>query len=37
VQVAAHRVYGRLGFRRTPDRDWSPAPGIELLGFRLDL
>ena len=24
---AAHRVYQRLGFRRVPERDWSPVPG----------
>ena len=36
-QVAAHRVYGRLGFRRTPDLDWSPLPGVDLLAFRLEL
>ncbi|MGF1427750.1 GNAT family N-acetyltransferase [Kitasatospora sp. LaBMicrA B282] len=27
---AAHRIYDRLGFRRTPTRDWYPLPGIEL-------
>ena len=37
VQVDAHRLYERLGFRRTPEKDWTPAPGIDLLGFRLDL
>ena len=37
VQVAAHRVYDRLGFRRTPDLDWSPLPGVALIAFRLDL
>lgn len=37
VQEDAHRLYERLGFRRTPDKDWSPAPGIDLLGFRLPL
>jgi ribosomal protein S18 acetylase RimI-like enzyme len=37
VQQAAHRIYRRLGFRRTPDLDWSPAEGVELLAFRLDL
>ena len=37
VQVAAHRVYARLGFRRTPDLDWSPLPDVELIAFRLDL
>jgi ribosomal protein S18 acetylase RimI-like enzyme len=30
----AHRLYERLGFVRTPERDWSPLPGIHLLGFR---
>ncbi len=33
----AHRLYERLGFRRLPERDWSPVPGIELLGFILPL
>jgi ribosomal protein S18 acetylase RimI-like enzyme len=33
----AHRLYERLGFRRLPERDWSPAAGIELLGFVLPL
>jgi len=37
VQADAHRLYERLGFRRTPEKDWSPAPGIDLLGFRLPL
>ena len=37
VQVEAHQLYGRLGFRRTPEKDWSPAPGVDLIGFRLDL
>jgi ribosomal protein S18 acetylase RimI-like enzyme len=30
---AAHRIYRRLGFRRAPDRDWSPVPGVDLLAF----
>jgi predicted N-acetyltransferase YhbS len=37
VAVESHGLYARFGFRRTPERDWSPAPGVELLGFRLDL
>jgi GNAT superfamily N-acetyltransferase len=37
VQRSAHRIYQRLGFRRTPDRDWSPAEGVDLLAFRLQL
>jgi GNAT superfamily N-acetyltransferase len=31
---AAHRIYGRLGFRRVPERDWSPVPGVDLIAFR---
>ncbi len=34
---AAHRIYGRLGFQRTPDLDWSPEPGVSLLTYRLPL
>ena len=37
VQQPAHRIYRRLGFRRIPDRDWSPAEGVDLLAFRADL
>lgn len=25
---AAHRIYGRLGFTRTPERDWNPLPDL---------
>lgn len=35
--TAAHRLYGRLGFERTPERDWEPVPGVPLIGFRRDL
>jgi ribosomal protein S18 acetylase RimI-like enzyme len=35
--TSAQRLYERLGFRRDPDHDWSPAPGILLLGYVLDL
>jgi predicted thioesterase/ribosomal protein S18 acetylase RimI-like enzyme len=34
---SAHGIYRRLGFRRLPDRDWSPQPGVNLIAFRLDL
>ena len=34
---AAHRAYERLGFRRVPERDWSPVPGVDLIAFRLEL
>ena len=33
----AHRLYDRLGFVRTPDRDWSPEPGVRLRVYRLEL
>lgn len=34
---AAHRIYERLGFVRTPDRDWSPVPTVPLLTYALEL
>ena len=34
---AAHRIYERLGFQRTPDRDWEPVPGVPLLAYELPL
>ncbi|SCG53580.1 GNAT family N-acetyltransferase [Micromonospora coxensis] len=37
LAVAAHRLYQRLGFVRTPEKDWSPVPGVQLLGLRLEL
>lgn len=36
----AHRIYERLGFVRTPDRDWNPIPhltDITLLTYELTL
>ncbi len=35
--TTAHRLYARLGFRRAPERDYSPLPAVPLLGFELDL
>ncbi|MGW2617960.1 GNAT family N-acetyltransferase [Streptomyces sp. NPDC001500] len=37
---AAHRVYDRVGFVRTPERDWRPLPGLDditLLTYQLTL
>jgi ribosomal protein S18 acetylase RimI-like enzyme len=34
---AAHRLYERLGFVRTPERDWWPTPTIPLVAYRLPL
>ncbi|GGX83657.1 GNAT family N-acetyltransferase [Streptomyces anandii] len=37
---AAHRVYERLGFVRSPERDWNPLPdldGLLLITYELTL
>ena len=35
--TGAQRLYERLGFRREPDHDFSPAAGVQLLGYVLEL
>jgi ribosomal protein S18 acetylase RimI-like enzyme len=35
--TSAHRLYARLGFRRLPERDWSPMPGVDLLVYAGEL
>ena len=35
--LAAHRIYERMGFVRTPERDWGPIAGITLLTYALEL
>ncbi|TVL94052.1 GNAT family N-acetyltransferase [Streptomyces sp. SAJ15] len=35
--TAAHRLYERLGFVRTPERDRSVVPGLTLITFALEL
>ena len=37
IAVSARRLYERLGFRRLPERDWSPVDGVNLLALRLEL
>ncbi|ARI52354.1 MULTISPECIES: GNAT family N-acetyltransferase [Streptomyces] len=37
AMLPAHRIYRRLGFLRTPERDWEPVPGLRLMTFRLEL
>ncbi|MGK5742609.1 GNAT family N-acetyltransferase [Micromonospora sp. URMC 103] len=37
MAATAHRLYQRLGFVRTPEKDWSPVPGVALLALRLEL
>lgn len=34
---SAHRIYERAGFVRLPERDWSPAEGIDLITYVLEL
>ncbi|WP_329489541.1 GNAT family N-acetyltransferase [Kitasatospora sp. NBC_01246] len=33
--TAAHRIYERIGFRRTPERDWAPYPGMDLMVYSM--
>lgn len=33
---AAHRIHERLGFVRTPERDWEPLPGVTLFTYALE-
>lgn len=35
--VVAQRMYQRMGFVRTPDRDWAPSPGVDLLTYRREV
>jgi ribosomal protein S18 acetylase RimI-like enzyme len=37
AMTAAARLYQRLGFVRTPERDWSPEPDVELLTYQLEI
>ncbi len=34
---AAHRLYERIGFQRAPGRDWTPAPGVDLMVYTMAL
>ncbi|MFC5752018.1 GNAT family N-acetyltransferase [Actinomadura rugatobispora] len=34
---AAQRMYERMGFARTPERDWNPVPGVDLMTYVLAL
>lgn len=35
--TGAHAMYEGMGFDRSPERDWSPVPGVDLVTYRLDL
>jgi ribosomal protein S18 acetylase RimI-like enzyme len=34
---SAQRLYERMGFERTPERDWCPVPGVALMTYALAL
>ncbi|MEK9523878.1 GNAT family N-acetyltransferase [Streptomyces sp. NPDC087908] len=36
TMVSAHRIYERLGFVRTPHRDWEPIPDHSLRTYALE-
>ncbi|MEU1285370.1 N-acetyltransferase [Kitasatospora sp. NPDC005856] len=33
--TTAHRIYERVGFLRTPERDWAPYPGMDLMVYTM--
>ncbi|QFZ24806.1 GNAT family N-acetyltransferase [Saccharothrix syringae] len=35
--VPAHRLYLRMGFRRLPERDWHPVPGLDVVAYAFSL
>jgi len=35
--LAAQHLYDTAGFKRLPERDWSPVPDVPLLAYRLSL
>ena len=37
LMTGAHAMYLRMNFERAYDLDGSPAPGVQLWGFRLIL
>ncbi|WNV90017.1 GNAT family N-acetyltransferase [Umezawaea sp. Da 62-37] len=37
AMASAHRLYGRLGFQRIPERDWRPVPEVKLMAFAFSL
>ena len=37
VMHTAHRLYERMGFVRTPERDWWPMPEVRLIAYALAL
>jgi hypothetical protein len=35
--TVAHRIYGRAGFERAEQLDWSPVPGFLLMAFVMEV
>lgn len=35
--TGAHAMYEGMGFARSPERDWSPVPGVDLRTYALEL
>ena len=33
AMATAHRIYERMGFTRSPERDWQPLPGLTLVAY----
>jgi ribosomal protein S18 acetylase RimI-like enzyme len=33
TNTSAAAMYERMGFRRIPERDWTPRPGVDLLAL----
>jgi ribosomal protein S18 acetylase RimI-like enzyme len=37
IMDVARRMYERMGFRRVPEYDFHPAPGVVVMAYRLDI
>lgn len=37
IMDVARRMYEKMGFRRVPELDYHPAPGIVVMAYRLDI
>ncbi len=35
--TGAHAMYEGMGFERSPERDWSPVPGVDLRTYGIAL
>lgn len=37
MMAVARRMYEKMGFKRVPEFDFHPAPGVNVMAYRLDL